>query len=243
MTKSPAFAPRLLSSRAESPDVRTFRFASPPGFAFVPGQFLLLHFEDDPRTWRAYSLCSPPARAAEWFELTVGTVGAFSARLGALRPGAESGLAARGPFGRWTYDGSPARAVLVSGGTGLAPFRAMIAHALDRGAAARLALRASARTPSRLLYRAEYDAWRRAGVDVRATITRPGELGLGERWDGETGRWTSERVLAAGGPGAVYYLCGPAGLVNGLGAGLRAAGVPAERVRSEAWGDYADQLT
>ncbi|MEQ1918690.1 MAG: FAD-binding oxidoreductase, partial [Elusimicrobiota bacterium] len=78
----PTFWPILLAARDEAPGVRTFRFASPTGFAFTPGQFLMFHFADDPKTWRAYSLCSSPHAAGEYFEVTVGMVGAFSERLG-----------------------------------------------------------------------------------------------------------------------------------------------------------------
>ena len=237
----PRFPPRLLSARDEAEGVRTFRFASPPGFAFTPGQFLLLHFADDPKTWRAYSLCSSPAEAAAHFELSVGTVGAFSERLGALEPGAEGGLVARGPFGRWTYDGSPAHAVLVSGGTGVTPFRAMCRLKADRRLPNRLTLLCSAKSPAHLLYRREYDEWRRAGIVVRPSVTRP--LGPAESWDGDRGRWTPEKVLAAAAdPAAVYYLCGPNAMVHELKAGLTARGVPAERIRVERWGDYAELI-
>lgn len=235
------FRPRLLSLRDEAPGIRSFRFASPPGFAFTPGQFLLFHFADHPRTRRAYSLCSSPAAAGEHFEVTVGLAGKLSERLKRLEPGGAGGLLVSGPFGRWTYDGSPRHAVLVSGGTGVTPFRAMCLLKKDRRLAGRVTLLCSARTPANLLYRAEHEAWRRAGIAVRAVITRPQELGPGERWDGPVGRITAEDALkAAGDPAAVYFLCGPAKMVRELRDGLRGAGVPPEQVRTETWGDYSD---
>jgi ferredoxin-NADP reductase len=235
----PTFSPRLLSARDEVPGVRLFRFASPPGFAFTPGQFLMFHFADDPKTWRAYSLCSAPARAPEHFEVAVGMVGAFSERLGLLTPGAEAGLVARGPFGKWIYDGSPEHAVLVSGGTGLTPFRAMALHKAAGGAAGRLTVCCSARTPDQLLFRSEYSDWLKAGVDVVARITRPDEST--KSWRGPVGRWTAPDVAAiASDPKAVYYLCGPNKMVSELREGLQAAGVPPEKIRTEKWGDYSD---
>ncbi|UPT72668.1 MAG: hypothetical protein M0D55_11990 [Elusimicrobiota bacterium] len=63
MSGHPTFWPRLLAAKDEAPGARTFRFASPPGFRFTPGQFLMFHFADDPKTWRAYSACSSPAAA------------------------------------------------------------------------------------------------------------------------------------------------------------------------------------
>lgn len=241
MTKPvhPTFAPRLLSAREEIPAVKLFRFASPPGFAFVPGQFLMFHFADDPKTWRAYSLCSAPSRAAEHFEVAVGMVGAFSERLGRLSPGAEDGLTVRGPFGKWTYDGSPEHAVLVSGGTGLTPFRAMALLKAEGGKAGRLTVCCSARTPDALLFRPEYPDWQKAGVNVVARVTRPQESRA--RWVGPTGRWTAPDVAAiAADPAAVYYICGPNKMVADLREGLQVAGVAPEKVRTEKWGEYSD---
>ncbi|MFI5347724.1 MAG: FAD-dependent oxidoreductase [Elusimicrobiota bacterium] len=236
----PTFAPRLLSSRDEAPGIRTFRFQSPPGFAFIPGQFVMFHFSDDPKTWRAYSICSSPAKAALWFEITVGMVGAFSDRLGFLTEGGEHGLTARGPFGKWIYDVNAPHAVLVSGGTGVTPFRAMCLMKANRHAPGKITVCCSAKTPGLLLYQNEYDAWRKAGVVVfpRVTATPPPD------WNGLTGRWTADAVIAASGSdaSAVYYLCGPNKMVQELREGLAAKGVPLEQVRTEKWGDYADLI-
>lgn len=236
----PAFAPRLLASRDEAPGIRTFRFASPENFAFVPGQFVMFHFADDPKTWRAYSICSSPAKAALWFEITVGMVGAFSDRLGFLTAGGEHGLVARGPFGKWVYDGTAGHAVLIAGGTGVTPFRAMCLMKANQHTAGRITVCCSAKNPDLLLYRNEYDAWRKAGISVHPRVTGAPPPG----WNGLTGRWSAEEIIAAGGAdgNAVYYLCGPNKMVQELREGLQAGGVPADSVRTEKWGDYADLI-
>lgn len=226
----PTFWPKLLSAKDEAPGVRTFRFASPAGFRFTPGQFLMFHFADDPKTWRAYSVCSSPAAAGEYFEITVGMVGAFSDRLGALKPHDEGGLVVRGPFGKWTYDGSVPHAVLVSGGTGVTPFRAMCLLKRDMGLAGRLTVCSSAKTCADELFRAERAEWAKAGVVLHARYTREG----GERWT------ASSVVAAAADPDATYYLCGPNKMVQELREGLAALGVAAEKIRVEKWGDYTD---
>ena len=240
MTKTvhPTFWPVLLSSREEGPGVRTFRFASPEGFSFTPGQFLMFHFADDPKTWRAYSVCSSPLHAKEYFEITVGMVGAFSARLGAIRPHEEGGLVARGPFGKWVYDGSTRHAVLVSGGTGLTPFRAMCLLKCGMRNENRITLCCSAKTQEGLLFRREYDAWRKSGISVHEKITQPDAA---PGWEGEIGRWTAGSVFAAADdPAAVYFLCGPNKMVQELREGLERIGVPHQNVRTEKWGDYTD---
>lgn len=235
----PPFPPRLLSAREEIPGVKLFRFVSPQGFAFLPGQFMMFNFADHAKLWRAYSLCSAPSRAAQYFEVAVGLVGEFSERLGRLTPGAEGGLTVRGPFGKWTYDGSPEHAVLVSGGTGLTPFRAMALLKIEGAHAGRLTVCCSARTPDALLFRPEYADWQKAGVNVVARVTRPQESRA--RWVGPTGRWTAPDVAAiAADPAAVYYICGPNKMVSELREGLQEAGVAPEKVRTEKWGDYSD---
>lgn len=224
----PTFAPKLLLARDLAAGVRLFRFAAPPGFAFVPGQFLMFHFEDDPKTWRAYSLCSTPQAAAHYFEVAVGMVGAFSERLGALTPGGEHGLVCRGPFGKWTWAGE-GHAVLVSGGTGVTPFRAMVLQGKGR-----VTVCCSAKTPQTLLFKDEFPAWEKAGAKVLARVTQAS-------WHGESGRWTPSAVIAvAADPEATYYLCGPKLLVHDMKSGLLAAGVAPAKVRTENWGDYSD---
>ena len=242
MTKPvhPTFAPKLIAARTEVPGVTTFRFASWSGFAFIPGQFVMFHFADDPKTWRAYSVCSSPAKAADYFEVTVGMVGAFSDRLGKLTPGGEHGLVARGPFGKWIYDGSAPHAVLIAGGTGVTPFRAMCALKADGGKAGKITLCCSAKTPELLVYREEYGAWGKAGIFVHPRVTQPAEPSA---WTGLTGRWTANEIIRiAADKHAVFYLCGPNKMVQELREGLQAQGVPAEQVRTEKWGDYADLI-
>jgi ferredoxin-NADP reductase len=242
MTKiaHPTFAPKLLAARPEAPGVSTFRFASPAGFAFTPGQFAMFHFEDDPKTWRAYSICSSPAKAAEFFEVTVGMVGPFSDRLGKLTPGGEHGLVVRGPFGKWIYDGSIPHAVLISGGTGITPFRAMCAHKIDSGSAGRLTVCYSAKTPDDLIFQGEYGAWKEAGIAVHPRITRPQDAKT--PWKGLTGRWTPDELLKIADDSAiaVFYLCGPNKMVQELREALQAKGIPSENIRTEKWGDYTD---
>ncbi len=225
----PAFCPVLMKAKDAAPGIRLFRFASPEGFRFTPGQFLMFHFADDPKPWRAYSLCSSPVKAGEYFEVTVGMVGDFSERLGKLQPHAEGGLVVRGPFGKWIYDGSAAHAVLVSGGTGLTPFRAMCRMKTDLGLASKITVCASAKTADGLLFRDEYENWRKHGITVYDRVTKPGK------------RWMAAEVFAvANDAAAVYYLCGPNKMVAEMREGLKRLGVPPAQIRSEKWGDYTD---
>jgi ferredoxin-NADP reductase len=212
------FPTRLLSFRDESQEARTFRFEVPGSLAFTPGMWLMFYFPDALKEGRAYSLCSSPLEKG-WVEVTVSRAGAFTERMRSLREG--DAMLARGPLGKWVFDETAPKSVLVSEGSGVAPFRSMCLYATAKDVGHRVTLLCSAATREALLYRGEFDEWRRAGVAVKE---RAGE------------HVTAAEAFAAGGREAVYYLCGSNELVESLRTGLKALG--AAKVRHEKWGEY-----
>ncbi len=230
-----SFASRLLEVRDECAGVKTFRFEVPGDFTFVPGMWLMLNFPDDPKTSRAFSLSSSPFEKGA-VELSAMKVAGFSTRLFGLRPG--DALTLRGPYGKWLYVDDTPHAVLISGGTGITPFRAICRYVLEKKLPNRLTLLYSAKTPADIVYRDELARWQAAGIKTYVTVTRPEEAPV---WKGPTGRITMD-VVRREVPDldqAVFFLCGPNKLVEELSAGLRAAGVDATRIRREKWGDYS----
>ena len=74
--------------------------------------------------------------------------------------------------------------VFVAMGTGVAPLRSALRHALKRkGEFGQLVVLYGARTPDDFCYRDETDAWAKAGVQLRQVISRPD----GHDWSGPTG--------------------------------------------------------
>src|SRR4029079_356267 len=100
-----------------------------------------------------------------------------SARIGGMEPHREGGLVVRGPFGKWTYDAATPHAVLVSGGTGVTPFRAMILGKIDAGSKGRITLCSAAKTQEGLLYHDEYASWKEHGISVNGRVTQAGGPG------------------------------------------------------------------
>ena len=133
------FEATVLEARDEARGAKTLQLSAPRGFDFVPGQWVMLHFPGgDPKDRRAYSLASSPTQKGS-IELTVGLAGDFTTRLFSLKEGDK--LMVRGPFGKWLFDESAARSVLVSEGTGVTPFRSMCRYAIERGLGGRRAVR------------------------------------------------------------------------------------------------------
>ncbi len=229
-----AFASEILAVYDESPKVKTFRLKVPPSFTFIPGMWVMLHFEDDPAVSRAYSISTSP-RERGYIEISLGNVGAFTSRLFALKAGQK--LMVKGPLGKWHWRDAPRRAVLISGGTGLTPFRSMGRLAVEEGRADRVVILYSAKTPEDLLYGRDLQRFRAAGMRVFVTLTRPPQ-----EWTGPRGR-IDLGVVRREVPDfreCLFYICGPQALIADMSKALSGAGVPQASIHHERWGDYSD---
>ncbi|MBI4346819.1 MAG: FAD-dependent oxidoreductase [Elusimicrobia bacterium] len=226
---------RVSALRDEARGVRTFRLRlePPETLAFAPGQFIRVRFPGE-EEWRDYSIASPPP-IRDAFEITLSRAGRFTERLFGLKEG--DALSVEGPMGEWRYRDEGRPIVLVSGGTGVTPFRSLIAHLLERGLPHPVSLFYSARTPADIVFRTDLAAYPARGVPVVVTITRPQDLGPHERWDGPVGRITAA-LIAEKAPAfdrSVFYLCGPSTLVRTLRDALSERGIPPDRLRFELW--------
>jgi ferredoxin-NADP reductase len=193
--------------------------------------------EDGYQAQRSYSIASAPEDHA--LVLTVERLdeGEVSSYLvGELRPGDE--LELRGPIGGyfvWEESlGGPL--VLVGGGSGIVPLRAMIRHRLARDSMVPVRLLYSARTLGEVIYRDELVAAdRQPGVDVRITLTREQPEG----WDGydrRIDRALITEVAWAPAERPIAYVCGPTAFVEVAADALVSLGHEPGRVRTERFG-------
>jgi ferredoxin-NADP reductase len=208
--------------REETPGVRTITLDVPGWEGHRAGQSVdvRLTAPDGYSTQRPYSIASAPED--DVFELCVehldaGEVSPWLA--GELREGDQFEL--RGPGGRsfsWhASEGGPL--LLVGGGAGIVPLRAMVRHALAAGFED-VTVVLSVRTRSSLLFAEEVSAWPRTSV----TYTREG----GGRLDAAT--------LAAAGPARHVFVCGPTAFVEHATTLLLEVGHDAAHVRAERFG-------
>jgi len=229
--RSPWTTAEVVEVRDETSEIRTLVLDVPewPGHRAGQSVDVRLTAESGYATQRPYSLASAPED--DRLELTVerlgdGEVSAWLA--GDCRAGDRFEL--RGPGGRsfsWHVDdGGPL--LLVAGGAGLVPLRAMLRHRLAQGAALDTRLVLSVRSEEHELYAAERRAWEAAGVAVTCTYTRAG----GRRVDGamltEVGPRPDERPHV--------FVCGPTAFVEHVATVLVDAGHDPLRVRTERFG-------
>lgn len=202
--------------------------------AFQPGQYLRLEIPGvgDARVNRAYSLAAWQPRPRR-YELAIKREanGRGSGWLHThARPGAQ--LTAAAPAGRFILAGDTAAGsiVLVAGGIGITPLRAML-HRLAVLPARRrpqTTLHYSVRRREELLYDSEFRDLATAGwLSYRPRITGEGAP-----------RLAADELLAdlAVPTGAQFFFCAGEAMIDVLAAGLLARGVPSAALHRESFG-------
>jgi NAD(P)H-flavin reductase len=205
-------------------------------FDYAPGQAVVI-VEPDAGKRRPYSIAAAPedARHERCLELLVGIEGeGHGSPPFPLEPGSPVDI--EGPVGTFTFPDAPEERdfVFVAGGTGIAPLRAMMRHAIAHPARLdHVGLLYSARTPDEFAYAEEFRALASRGViELRQTVTRAPEID----WSGIRGR-IDRTALAAlvHDPRTLCFVCGPAAMVDDIPRLLGEIGVARERIKIEDW--------
>ncbi|MBA8882766.1 FAD-binding oxidoreductase [Dokdonella fugitiva] len=238
------FKLRLAASHMLAPTVRHLAFEREDGapFAFVPGQFLQIHFHyaDGKPTKRSYSVATvgDGKGPVQRIEIAVSYVegGAATELLSTLDEGGT--IEASGPYGRFCLmDGDTnARYLLVATGTGVTPYRAMLPQirTLTQSRGCTFALVYGARNEGELLYGEEFEAFAREvpGFTFHPCLSRTPRAV--PRPHDRHGR--AQVALGELGPNAatdIAYLCGNPNMVDEAFAMLKEAGLPVPHIRRE----------
>ncbi|HJR07767.1 MAG TPA: hypothetical protein VJ842_10940 [Pyrinomonadaceae bacterium] len=118
--------------------------------------------------------------------------------------------------------------VLVAMGTGVAPLRSTLRHALRRpDDFGQIVVLYGARTPDDFCYRDETETWKAAGVELRQVISKPD----GYEWAGSTGYVQSllEHVLPSL-TEPVAFVCGSPEMISHTRDRLQEMGLPPEAI-------------
>ena len=172
--------------------------------AFSPGQFTMVY---------AFGVGEAPISIAgglrpdEPLMHTVRVVGQVTNAICATRPGETLGI--RGPYGvGWPMEEAKGKdVVIVAGGIGLAPLRALVNYTFDnRDDFGSVSLVYGTRSPAELLYEEELRYWRsRFSIEVEVTVDRGDE-----RWHGDIGLVTNLLPRLKFDPAkTVAMVCGP----------------------------------
>jgi ferredoxin-NADP reductase len=220
----------------ETARVRTLVLDVPEWPGHRAGQHLDIRLtaEDGYRAEREYSIASAPGEpvAITVERLDDGEVSPYLTD--ELRAG--DALELRGPIGGYFVwdpeDGGPL--LLVAGGSGIVPLRAMLRHRHRHGNDVPVRLVYSSRSLEDVIYRDELD--RPAdGVEVFNTLTREQPPG----WDGYARRVDAALLREIAWPAdqePLAFVCGPTSFVETVASGLVELGYPPEHVKTERFG-------
>jgi NAD(P)H-flavin reductase len=211
-------------------DVAVLRVVPREPFPYLPGQSLSLETDLRPRLWRYYSIANAP-RPDRSLELhvkardggPVSTAMVHSATAGhRLRLGPAMGHIALDPD-------SDRDLLLVAGGTGLAPLKALVDQVARQGPLRRVDLVVGARTEEAFYDREdlarlqEEHSWLTVTLAVSDDPSSSLPQGTAGEVVGRSGPWTSREVFVAG----------PGVMVDDTVARLLENGVRRERIRTE----------
>jgi naphthalene 1,2-dioxygenase ferredoxin reductase component len=206
-------------------------------YAFSPGQFARLSFPFARAEERDYSMANTPDEGVLEFHIRVMPQGAVSRRVSeSLKAGDE--VRVSGPLGAaYLRQNHPGPMLCVSGGTGLAPIRAIVRAALDAGMRQPLHLYAG--------MRAERDVYLEDELAALAAQNRNLNLQI---------VLSDERVVEGGGrlrrqglvsdvvaadfrdlSGFKVYVAGPPPMVDAVTALARSRGVPGRDIHADAF--------
>lgn len=230
----------LLGHELIARDTMAFHFEKPDGFDFRAGQFGDITLADPPETddegnIRGFSLASAPFES----DLVMATRlrdTAFKRVLRELPAGELVTLDA--PYGDFTLHKNEATpAVFLIGGIGVTPIRSMVAQASHDGTGHRLLLIHANSAPENTPFRADFEGLAASHPNFRyvQTVSEPPQ-----DWDGETGHideaMLRRHVEDLDAP--LYYLSGPAAMVQAMRSMLVDASVDEDHIRTEEFTGY-----
>jgi CDP-4-dehydro-6-deoxyglucose reductase len=228
IAKMTPLAPDVMQVFLRLPAVEPLRFKA--------GQYLDVLLEGGRR--RSFSIASPP-HDSELVELHVRRVlgGGFTeAVFTTLHEG--SLLRIEGPLGQFVYRERSAPALLIAGGTGFAPLKSMLRHALENGSTRDVTLYWGARTPIDVYEEALVLEWQRQYPNLRFAVVLS-EADASQAAHHRLG-WVHEAVLADHPSLAAFdvYAAGPPAMIEAIRASFPARGVDDDRLHFDSF-DYA----
>jgi ferredoxin-NADP reductase len=199
----------------------------------LPGQHVdvRLTAEDGYQVQRSYSIASAPEDGNLVLTIERLADGEVSPYLtDVLEPGDD--LELRGPIGGYFVwrEALGGQLLLVGGGSGVVPLRAMLRHHRANASEIPVRLLYSSRTRADLIYRDEL-------ADYETTITLTREQP--PDWNDRTGRVGPELLAETAWPPAkrpLVYVCGPTSFVEAVADALVTLGHSAESIRTERFG-------
>ena len=214
-------------------DTKSIFIQSEKRINFIPGQFMMVGLETNGKLEkRAFSICNTPDE--EHVEITFKRFaeGKLSPKLFDLKEGDE--LIIEGPYGNFRLNFEDKNAVLIAGGTGIAPLMSMIRYNKYHNWPMYLTVFYSAKNPSNILYRQELERYH---MEKRIHFIPISQDNSQVPNGFITGRVTNELITShvKNMTEQSFYLCGPPKMITEIEAELRKSGIEKQRIKTDKW--------
>jgi ferredoxin-NADP reductase len=215
------------SVRTETPQHLSVVYDRPRGFEYEPGDWIDLDLGGELKGGRTYSLSSSPTEPDLMITFKEG-LSEVKRALAGSRPGDRARIIACGNDYDFQLDERRV-SQLIAGGVGVAPFRSMLKEMVDTGSRASADLLYLNQGPD-FLFRDELDAWQSVLPDTTVTYLQTRGMKRKER----------ERLLRTLIPtdAHLYYIAGPAGMIETTEELLDAMGVDHDNIRIDSFDGY-----
>lgn len=194
---------------------------------YQPGQFMIWRFLTRELWWQAHPFSLSVAPGGEYLRITIKQVGDFTRLLPTLKPGTLVSI--DGPHGNFTPQRiTQPKVLLIAGGSGITPIRAMLERLPDR--IKDVVLVYAARTRSDLALRTELEAlMAHYGGTVRYILSAETVPGMASGVLDDV----HLRELVPDAPTREVMLCGPPAMMNAVTGVLVEQGLSRQRIHTE----------
>ncbi len=204
-----------------------------PGMGFAAGQFVWLNLGHSTfsLTEHPFSISSAPAERPR-IAFTIKESGDFTNRIGAIAIGTPAYL--DGPHGNFILSGREAKGtVFIAGGVGFVPIMGILRQLKAERYPHPLRLIYGNRVATQILYREEIETLKQAlDLEVHYVLSEPPP-----GWTGSVGELSpgliNECLDSIGADDWLYFVCGPAPMMNSVERTLIERGVQRSRIVSE----------
>ncbi len=221
---------RIVRVHEWSSDTKSFYLRPEHHVPFIPGQFVMVGLMLNGKLEkRAYSLCNNPDDETLEITFKMYSQGKLSPALFKLKEGDE--LILEGPYGNFRLDMQDQKAVLIAGGTGIAPLMSMIRLNQTHSLPMRLTLIYSAPNAGRIIYREELEKLAHQNHITLIQLTQ----------DHADTRYLHGRINEVFLKAHVtdldqtFYLCGSPKMISEIEVALRSLGVDKSRIKTDKW--------
>lgn len=203
----------------EAQDIKGFEIELGQDFTFLPGQFVMLSFDDTKK--KAYSVVESKERT---IRLIIKQQGEFTTRLFMAKTGDKINVL--GPYGRFVLPGTPSDIIFISGGIGVTPLYSMLKSLINSDSKNNFFFFYTSRTKDEMALYDEIISIKDERLKVHLAHTREG----GQRVD-----FGLIKKIVKNTDQCYFYICGPDDMINNMKAQLLENKIDNDKIRSESF--------